>query len=62
MKQYIYKGGPYTEFRGYVFKWGKPTTVTDQGTIDALRKRQDFKEHVIPVVRKTIRLKKEPQC
>lgn len=43
--KYVYIGGPYTEFRGYVFMNGKPTTILDKGTQIAIAKRPDFKEH-----------------
>lgn len=36
--------GEYREFRGYVFKWGKPTTVNDPATIEAIMKDPTFKE------------------
>ncbi len=36
--------GEYREFRGYVFKWGKPTTVNDPATIAAIMKDPTFKE------------------
>ena len=42
--KYVYTGGPYIEFRGYVFAHGKPTTILDKGTLLALAKRLDFKE------------------
>ena len=47
--KFIYTGGPYTEFRGYVFVNGKPTTISDRATLDALALRQDFKQYVEPV-------------
>lgn len=42
--KYIYTGGPYTQFRGYVFAYGKPTTVLDKAAIEAISKRSDFQE------------------
>lgn len=48
--KYIYTGGPYTEFRGYVFINGKPTTISDRGTLEAIAKRPDFKPYPQPVV------------
>jgi hypothetical protein len=42
--KFVYTGGPYTEFRGYVFAYGKPTTVLDRGALEAIAKRADFKE------------------
>lgn len=41
--KFIYTEGKYHEFRGYVFSYGQPTTVTDQATIDLLLARDDFK-------------------
>lgn len=41
--KFIYTEGKYHEFRGYVFMYGKPTSVTDQATIQALLARDDFK-------------------
>lgn len=35
--KFIYDG-EYKEFRGYVFKWSKPTDVTDKATIEILLK------------------------
>ena len=32
----------YREFRGYVFSWGKPTEVSDRGSIEALTGHPDF--------------------
>ena len=46
--QYVYTEGPYTEFRGYAFVNGKPTTVTDNATLEAIAKRADFKLHEAP--------------
>ena len=42
--RYVYIGGEYTQFRGYVFVRGKPTTILDKGTLVALAQRPDFKE------------------
>jgi hypothetical protein len=47
--KYVYTGGPYTEFRGYVFINGKPTTILDKGTLVAIAARADFKPYVEPV-------------
>jgi len=41
--RYIYTGGPYREFRGYVFVGEKPVTITDRGTLLALERMHDFK-------------------
>jgi Zn finger protein HypA/HybF involved in hydrogenase expression len=35
--KFIYDG-EYKEFRGYVFKWSKPTEVTDKATQEILLK------------------------
>jgi hypothetical protein len=44
MKQFVLKTGEYAQFRGYVFAYGKPTTVTDSGTILALANNAAFEE------------------
>ena len=56
--KFVYTGGQYTEFRGYVFKWGQPTTILDKGTLLAIARRPDFKEYLEPVApkSKTLRL------
>ena len=41
--QFIYTGGLYTEFRGYVFANGKPARIRDGATLEALLHRPDFK-------------------
>jgi Zn finger protein HypA/HybF involved in hydrogenase expression len=41
--KFIYDG-EYREFRGHVFKWRKPTTVTDPATISAIKKDPTFYE------------------
>ena len=41
--RYVYTGGEYTEFRGHVFAYGKPTTILDRGTEEAISKRSDFR-------------------
>lgn len=46
--QFVYAKGPYTEFRGYVFAYGKPTTVADRATVDALSIHPDFKRYDPP--------------
>lgn len=40
--KYVYTGGDYAEFRGHVFAHGRPTTITDRATEEALLKRSDF--------------------
>ena len=46
--QYVYTAGQYTEFRGYPFVNGKPTTVNDRATAEALDKRPEFKRYEPP--------------
>lgn len=41
-EQFVYTGGAYQEFRGYVFAKGKPVTVKDGATAEALKQRKDF--------------------
>ena len=41
--RYIYTGGPYREFRGYVFIGATPVTITDRATLLALERMHDFK-------------------
>jgi hypothetical protein len=41
--KFIYDG-EYREFRGYVFKWRKPTTVTDPAAIRAIKQDPSFYE------------------
>ena len=44
--RYVYTGGAYREFRGYVFVGDKPVTGTDRGAVEALDKQPDFRrEH-----------------
>lgn len=42
----------YRSFRGYVFAYGKPTTVRDRATLEAIRKDPSFsevkEEHINP--------------
>ena len=42
-EKFIYTGGNYKEFRGYVFVNGNPTQIKDGATLEALLKREDFK-------------------
>lgn len=61
MTSYIFTGGAYREFRGYVFANGKPTTIRDSATVEALKRMPEFKPYEPPppaVIRKTLRLKK----
>ena len=37
---------PYREFRGHVFANFKPVTITDRGTLEAIRLISVFKEYV----------------
>lgn len=41
-QKYVYTGGLYREFRGYVFAHGKPTTVLDRGTMEAIARDDSF--------------------
>lgn len=41
MTRYVYKG-QYREFRGYQFWNGKPVTITDRGTLEAIKREADF--------------------
>jgi len=34
--KFAYVGGPYKEYRGYIFSYGNPTDVADKATIEAL--------------------------
>ena len=34
--KFTYIGGPYKEYRGYVFAYGNPTDVTDKATVEIL--------------------------
>lgn len=42
-QRYIYKGR-YREFRGYQFWNGKPVTITDKGTLEAIKREANFEE------------------
>jgi len=46
-EQYVYTG-KYREFRGYVFCNGKPVTIQDRGTLEAIAKEKDFLRYVPP--------------
>ena len=41
--KYVFTEGPYREFRGYVFANGKPVTITDRGTLEAIQKDNSFR-------------------
>ena len=41
--KFIYNG-PYANFNGYVFAFGKPTEVTDRATQAALMKKPGFRK------------------
>jgi len=41
--RYIYTGGEYREFRGYVFIGERPVTITDKATLAAICRMHDFK-------------------
>ena len=57
--KFVYTGGKYREFRGYVFANGNPTTVTDRGTLEAIAKDPTFRkvdeEPVPPPARPVLR-------
>jgi hypothetical protein len=46
--RYVYTGGNYREFRGYVFCHGKPVTIKDRGTLAAIARERDFEEYHEP--------------
>lgn len=49
--RFLYNAGEYKEFRGHVFMHGKPTTITDKATEEAVLQRSDFtrcKDEEIP--------------
>ena len=41
--RYIYTGGPYRQFRGYVFIGQTPVEITDRGTLLAIERMHDFR-------------------
>ena len=43
--KYIHTGGPYREFRGYVFIGQNPVTITDRGTLLAIERMHDFRPY-----------------
>lgn len=43
--KYVFTG-TYTQFMGRMFAFGKPQDITDRATLEAIRKRSDFKEYV----------------
>lgn len=43
MKQFVFQG-KYTTYRGYVFAHGKPTTITDRGTLTDIARNPMFRE------------------
>lgn len=55
--KFIYTEGPYREYRGYMFWNGKPVTVTDRGTLEAIRRDPSFKE-----VQDAVRKEEVPQA
>ena len=42
--KYRYTLGPWKEFRGHVFAYGNPTTVSDKGTLEAIQKMEGFEK------------------
>ena len=43
-QKFVYTGGKYREYRGYVFANGEPVTVRDGATAAALAKMRDFRQ------------------
>lgn len=43
MIEFVYTGGKYREFRGYVFANGKPVVIKDAATVAALERDSTFK-------------------
>ena len=41
-EKYVYTGGPYRQFHGYVFAYGKPVEIRDYATLQAIRLAHDF--------------------
>jgi len=44
--KYVFTGGPYTQFMGRTFAFGKPVDVSDNATLKALEGRRDFAQYV----------------
>lgn len=42
--KFIYTEGPYKEYLGRMFAFGKPVEICDKATIQALEKRPDFRK------------------
>ncbi len=42
--KFVYTAGQYTQFMGRMFAFGQPQDITDRATLEAIRKRPDFKE------------------
>lgn len=40
--RYVYEGGGYKEFRGYVFWNCNPVTIRDRATLEAIKKEPGF--------------------
>lgn len=43
--RYIYTGGPYAEYRGYVFANGQPVEIKDRATLEAIGRLHDFRRY-----------------
>ena len=43
--KYVFDGN-YAQFRGYVFSHGKPTEITDVGTLEEIKRHPAFKPFV----------------
>ena len=43
--KFVFTGGPYTQFMGRDFAFGKPVDIIDKATLEAIKLRADFKEY-----------------
>jgi hypothetical protein len=43
--RYVYTGGPYAEYRGYVFANGQPVEIKDRATLEAIGRLHDFRRY-----------------
>ena len=43
--RYVLTDQAYREFRGHVFIKGKPVTIIDRGTLEAIKKEPAFEEY-----------------
>jgi hypothetical protein len=44
--KYIYTKGPWKEYYGYVFYNYRPTEITDNATLERIKKEQDFQQFI----------------